>query len=1477
MTSYDFSLDYGQPTDGSANRTVGVKVEVYQGAFGGAADNVDISTSGLNLVDSFTTPTTNAVGAGVFSSFTNTLNLASANAADPLWIRVSNVPGAGTDVGSWVGIDNLAIEVTPTFLWIADSDGVFSDSTKWQGGAVPGAGDNPTFGDDITANRTVTLDSNVSLNSIAFNNSGDGDYFLVPAASETLTLTGSALVDTTGRHWLRAPVAGTAGLNTAGSGELVLDAVNTFSGGLNVASTNVAIVNDGAIPAGNAITLSGGGDLRFFGASNGFFTGQGSAGFGTGTINDAVTVSSGSILGVFDGVDLTLVGPVTANGVLSADNATLTITGTTTFDISDNNVSGSIVGAGTVNLNGEFTLNTGSVTDTLGGWTLVNVNALTETFTPNFRVTDYVKSGAIWSDGTFSFNTNTGVLSVGDVWAVDADGSYSDGPNWNSGVAPGADADLLFGDVITENRNVTLTSSTSVNSVTFDNAGDGDYFLVDNGGGETLTLTGDAQLNVTGRHWVRTSLAGSAGLNISGSGELVLDAANTFTGDIAISNTNTAITNAGAIPAGANITVADDAELRFWGTTNGFFNGEHGTGYTTGAVTGTVDLSADSELQVNDSATVAFSGVISGGGLVSIGGGNATFSAANTYTGVTNVTNGSLTISNASALGAGDGTAATRTFLAGNANTGTLGLAGGITVADELLGLGARELGGFDAVHLSSTGNNTWNGNIVGETGGTQYNFESTSGTLTLGGTISAPDSATRNFVFSGDGNFVVNKLTDGLVDAAGDFTGSSTSENVSVTKRGAGTLTINTKTDNNDDYYFGDTLVEEGTLVVASDGANNGELRSTVIVKNGATFDVSSFSTYNLIPTQAGGEVGLGGGGTVNIGAGKTIGAFESSTITPGDSVGTLNITGNMSLTYFDTGNTTVPDSGSLNFELGNTASTIGGAENDLVDVTGTLTTNGNGLASSFIVNVTPVEGAFDTSTNYTLMRGASRTGVANFTANIVDSAGNPIESRYNAPTVVLTSTAVQLQVTGAAASRTWAAAGSRTNDDWDAQDTGSAGTPNWSGGDNLFMQLDNVTFNSTGGGGTVNVTENVAPGAMTVANTAYSFGGADINAGTINVGSGGTASFSNTVGGAVTVQSTGTLAGTGTFQNNVTAQAGGVVRIGAATMPTTAANLLTNPDFENGGVANNLADVPDWSDSNTGAFFEQTWLGSQSFNGSNVVIFSSFETDDFVAPTPDTNDGGWLYQGIGTANGLTSLDVDFDWGAPNDDPGARNLGMTVAVYAYDGTGTFAPGDGSDVRGAAGVTLLDSASFSIASSTAGGQEQTESVSLDLTGAGSQQLFLRFNNYLPSTTQSWPTLDNVFASDGSVAPTGETMTVEGDVSLAAGSTIAFNIAESGVNDQLVILGDLTVADGFILDVQLDGAAGPLSLGDTWDLLDFANATGAFDEGDFNLPALTGSLQWDTSSLLVDGTLSVISTANLGDFNGDGVVNAADYT
>lgn len=661
--------------------------------------------------------------------------------------------------------------------------------------------------------------------------------------------------------------------------------------------------------------------------------------------------------------------------------------------------------------------------------------------------------------------------------------------------------------------------------------------------------------------------------------------------------------------------------------------------------------------------------------------------AANIYTGDTNILAGTLLFSGGGALGAIGGTT---TVSAG----GTLALTNGADASVETVYIAGNNA--FDTAAVTGDASSvTIGGHVVGQVGGANYIVESAAGgTLNLPASISAPDAGERLVVFRGDGDFMVNQITDGTVDVGTGAITPSTVENIGVLKQGAGKLTINTQTDYNDDYHFGDTVVEKGILAVKSPNGTDGELRSTVFVREGATFDVTSFFTYNLQPTVASGEVGLGGGGMVNIGSGRTIGAFESSTITPGDGVGTLNITGNLSLTYFDSGNSTVPDSGSLNFELGNVAATIGGGENDLVDVSGTLTTttSAGATGSSFIVNVTPAENAFDTTTNYTLMRGASRNGVANFSATVVDGNGAPIESRYNTPTVVLTGNAVQLQVTGAAANRVWTGA---TDNAWNAQDSGSAGTSNWSGGDELFMQLDNATFNNSGGGGAVDVTETVLPGTMTVSNAAYHFSGSPIHAGpiainsnasatfenevsgsAITVATGATASFSGTVGGDVTVRNTGTLAGTGTFQNNVIAQAGSSLRVGGASA-----------------------------------------------------------------------------------------------------------------------------------------------------------------------------------------------------------GDAMTVEGNVSLESGSTIWFDIAESGVNDQLVVLGDLTVANGFVLSVSLDGgaSAGSLSAGDRWDLLNFRNALGTFDTRDFILPpGLPSNLRWDASNLLVDGVLAIASTADFGDFDGDGAVKGADF-
>jgi autotransporter-associated beta strand protein len=230
--------------------------------------------------------------------------------------RIYNSSFGATQVAALYGLGsdatNSAINAAlalPDNLWYVDADGTWNTPTSWYSGAVPGANEDVTFGDIITADRTVTLDVSPSVNSLVFQNGSDGDYFIVPSTSETLTLTGDATVNTIlGRHWLRAEIAGTAGLHATGPGELVLDADNSFSGGVTVQSTNLSVVNTDAIPAGNAIVLQNNGDLRFFGAENGFFhDDHGSPGFGTGTISSSVSVASGSILAVWDGADLTQV------------------------------------------------------------------------------------------------------------------------------------------------------------------------------------------------------------------------------------------------------------------------------------------------------------------------------------------------------------------------------------------------------------------------------------------------------------------------------------------------------------------------------------------------------------------------------------------------------------------------------------------------------------------------------------------------------------------------------------------------------------------------------------------------------------------------------------------------------------------------------------------------------------------------------------------------------------------------------------------------------------------------------------------------------------------------------------------------------------------------------------------------------------------------------------------------------------------
>ncbi len=625
--------------------------------------------------------------------------------------------------------------------------------------------------------------------------------------------------------------------------------------------------------------------------------------------------------------------------------------------------------------------------------------------------------------GWTSANTLTGDVSAAFVaaaggpvaWNVNGGGSWNVGGNWLGGV-PGVGGEAFLGDILTAANSpatVTLDSpGINVSKLTISNANR--YNVT---GPQSLTLSGASEVLVgNGTHEINAVIAGSTGLTKAGGGNLILSANNTYTGTTQVSGGSLQLRNAGAVDGAANVAAA--GQLAFAVGYNGAFAG---------------DISGSGLVLLDSSLTTE----------------TVTFNSAKTHAGAIQVSGGTLAISNSGALGVGDSTPATGTTLSTNGSTANakLALSGGVNVANELLTIFPRRGDGVaDLVHVTSTGSNTWGGNIKGDVNGDNYNFESTSGTLTLGGTISAPDGGggIRNFVFKGNGNFdVTDKITDVATNANGEqpMVPLDTEANVFVYKQGAGTLTIRTGTSNANDFWRGGTFVQGGTLEVIGN-SNAGELWGPLTVQAGATLDVDSFTTYAMSEGST-----LSGGGLVQA---NTLKVFADNSITPGDSVGTLQINGNLQLSdEFSS------QGGVLTFELGNNPAVIGGSENDLIQVSGALSTIGS---PDMTVRVIAAEGGLSEG-QYRLISAASGTvspaNVSGLTPAFLDALGNPLTTRQTLG-ISTTGSQVNLDVTGSSKNLTWTGANGTLWNKNSAQ--------NWSdGGPEVFFDQDQVTFDDS------------------------------------------------------------------------------------------------------------------------------------------------------------------------------------------------------------------------------------------------------------------------------------------------------------------------------------------------------------------------------------------------------------------------------
>lgn len=306
-------------------------------------------------------------------------------------------------------------------------------------------------------------------------------------------------------------------------------------------------------------------------------------------------------------------------------------------------------------------------------------------------------------------------------------------------------------------------------------------------------------------------VSGTGALNVSQFGVVKLNATHTYTGQTQIDNGELWIESAGSIAAGSSIFVGNGGQLanvaKLWlsnaaggttmtnaitinngNTTTRYLGGLNTSGthtfsgnITNNSTTGGLILSA-----LNSGATTAFTGVISGASnLICDGAGIVSLSGANTYTGTTTVSNGTLQMAAANSLPAT--TAVSLANVAGTIwnlngfNQSIVSLAGG-GFATGTVTLGSATLS------VTGTTSTTFSGTITG-TGGLS---KSGSGTLILAPlattiTYSGPTTITAGELRINPGSFSGLTMSSNVTLAGGTLS----TTGISVTSASLGTLNM--------------------------------------------------------------------------------------------------------------------------------------------------------------------------------------------------------------------------------------------------------------------------------------------------------------------------------------------------------------------------------------------------------------------------------------------------------------------------------------------------------------------------------------------------------------------------------------------------------------------------------------------------------------------------------------------------------------
>ncbi|MCI5052099.1 MAG: autotransporter-associated beta strand repeat-containing protein [Simkaniaceae bacterium] len=914
-----------------------------------------------------------------------TVNLPNAVVINDSNSRISAASNPITLSGTLTGSsgNTLTKSGADSLIITADNSGTLDSAISVTAGTLS-AGDNDAFGTgQVTiGNATVTSTGVATLpnafvvgNASSVINTGSGSITLsgelTGLDSNALQKAGTNTLSVTSmNHDLASDITVTGGVLSAGNDIAFGTGALTLNGGDLTASTAVALANavtlsaDADINAANNITLeaalTGGGGVTLTKTGSGALILSADSG---GTLSSPISVNAGTLTAGDD--DAFGVGQVTLNsatinssGVVNLANALNVNNAASTVSTSGGNMtlSGQVTGTGTLNKAGTGTLVLGDATNS---FTAVDIDAGTLSVVDNDRLgaaTVNINDGTLLATGNI---TSSRTFTLGELTSVIDTGAFDVSIDTNITGAGRLNKD--------GSGTLTLTGSNSMNSVTL-NGGvlrvDADAAL---GNGvltiNAATLTPSTSITVSNPISVENAAAtfdttnGNSTISgsVTGAGTLNKAGANTLT----LTN-NSNVYTALEIDEGT-VSVADDDIL---GATTITIND--------GTLLATGDFSSSRNFVLTNSGSTLDTGannieigVITGNGALNkAGSGQLTLTNNNTFSGGLNLNAGTLAISSDANMGAAGvnpvlngGTLLINSTFSSDRDfaldvSSTIDFESGIrelTVNGVISGTGLLTKAGDGELLLGDA--NTYTGGTTISAGTLTLNSGgslSTTGTVTADGTLQIASSAGAKTIgtIAGSGSINVNNNT--MTINSGSFSGVISGSGGSLTKAGAGSLTLS----GNNTFDTGLT-VSGGTLVVSSDnnlGAadvdpviDQGTLNTTADITTSRAFSVGStngeFNTDDTTTLTVNGVIS-GAGSLTKSGDGEMV-VSQANTYSGGTTVeeGTLTMSGSGTIS---TSGTTTVDAGAVLA----IASGAGARSIDVASGSGNLELNDNVLS---------------------------------------------------------------------------------------------------------------------------------------------------------------------------------------------------------------------------------------------------------------------------------------------------------------------------------------------------------------------------------------------------------------------------------------------------------------------------------------------------------------------------------------------------